>query len=780
MRNRFALSLVFAAVAPLLAGCGGGGSDSSNNVPHPMVRQFSPSMSPIDLNTGQASPTYTDSFLLQTTDPAYPGKIVIFFQSDTQLDPASVFIGGNPALGLDLSALQILQYIPGVGNVPLEAAPNGIEVLADRIIFTPAAIASGAGLPDGQYSIGVFGNLKSIDGDPVQNAPVFHSFTVGATDTIAPTIVITNPVNNAVGIGAGIPAPPPPPGLPASSIADVRTSIFGPTSPDVLIRFNESIDANSVSPNTVIVVDAGAHVTPPPTIPPEPGFPMLKSQYDQSSLPSNGFEIIWRADRVNQGGFPFGTQIQVQVIGSDGGANASPIIDRSGNALANTYTFQFQTIAPPDLPENPFPEYAIYFSTQDSVGVIDTVNFREIALTALGVQTTEIKRNRIPEFSDEIATKQNLGVNFDPTEISVDTRTNGLTGHTFFYVISPNSSQVVICNTRTCLPIAILNTPTPGGISNQTGGGQALNALIVTNQSANTLTSFNIGSFSPGLTQLNGPIYINSVAATGNTPRAVSITGPVTGSYNREFVGGGPGDPIIMYADFADGVVNTTLPNRTTPVKQIALGSEASPNDISLTSCFNFGGPILFAAISEGGFGGDGKVAYYVSGPGCTTGFQSSTRPDSIIGDISGLDAPAGLDMILPSSAAGHLFAVAESGANQVHLLTIQPGTTLPLPATARTLPTGDNPTGIAHRPAWTMPLGLFPPPGHPYRFYQGLGVFAAISPDGSGAVCNDLYICARGAGRVEIVNVNGNKPPPDQATVAVPGIRGVFATTSQ
>jgi len=65
-RNRFlSTALSLAAVTGLVAGCGGGapGSPSGNNVPHPLVRQFSPTMSPINIDTGQATPTYTDGML---------------------------------------------------------------------------------------------------------------------------------------------------------------------------------------------------------------------------------------------------------------------------------------------------------------------------------------------------------------------------------------------------------------------------------------------------------------------------------------------------------------------------------------------------------------------------------------------------------------------------------------------------------------------------------------------------------------------------------------------
>jgi hypothetical protein len=798
MRNRLAAFLAFGAFGPLAACGGGGGSPAGNAVPHPLVRQFSPTMSPIDLQTLQANPTFTDGTLEQSTDPAYPGKIVVFFQEDTEIDPNSVFVGGNPSLGIDLSALQILQYVPGTGNIPVEAAPNGVEVLHDRIIFTPAVIAAGGRLPDGQYSIGVFANLKNTEGDAVQKTPVFHSFTVGEFDSIAPVVVVTNPPNGATGVGAGIPPPPPPAGLPATSIADVRTTIFGAVSPDVTIRFSEAVEASTINPNTIQVIDAGANVIPPPTIPPEPTFPKLKSQLDGASLPSNGFEVVWRASR-QVGGLPFGTQVQVKVVGLDGGTNPSPITDRSGNALQASYVFQFQTIAPPKFPENPEPEYAIYYSTSDRVGVIDCVNQKEIAQVFLGSQTTPIIQNVRPEFSDTIATKATLGVNFDPNEISVDARTDFLSCHTFIYVQSNQSGQIVIINTRTSLPVALINTPSPGGLSNQTGGGTAANVLMVTNSSANTITTFQIGGYLPGRQFLTGPIHIHSVRPTGNTPRAISISAPPSGAFNREFFGAGPATALVLYADFSDGVVNTARLSGAEPVKEFALGVESAPNDLVMTGCFLLNNtPTLFAAISQGGSGGEGKVAVYLAGPGCTTGQASPSRPDTITGTISGLDAPAGLDNIFAHNLnLQYFFAVAESGANRVHTMGLDFLSLLPLFTTS--FDVGANPTSIAHRPsmhsAVTGPMAicqLFTPlcPTKPSAFtpppcwYSGTEQYPVPGPsyDTTGGISNTSYICTRGIGQVEVMNLlTGARPPTIPETfIAIPGVRFVAGGPSQ
>ncbi len=229
--------------------------------------------------------------------------------------------------------------------------------------------------------------------------------------------------------------------------------------------------------------------------------------------------------------------------------------------------------------------------------------------------------------------------------------------------------------------MALINTPSPGGLSNQTGGGQAANVLVVTNSSANTFTAFDINNIRPGLQVLTGPIFVSEVSPTGNTPKAISITAPVNGAYNREYVFGGPGIPVIFITLFTDGVLTTTNLGTGQAIKQFALGSNAFPNDISVTACFQPSPvePVLmYAAVSEGGSGipGDGKVTYYTAGPGCGTGLSNNARPDSLTGELAGFDAPAGLDKIFPFSHAGAFFAMAESGStkNQVVTLTVLGG----------------------------------------------------------------------------------------------------------
>jgi hypothetical protein len=816
MRTCSATCLLLGAVL-LLAGltaCGGAAASSHNRAP--VVVAFSPYLSPMDFNNRQQNPTFTDGMLTVSTDPSYPGEIVIYFRDRTELDPSSVFLGGVPALGLDLSALQILRYIPGTGNV--ELALSSVVVEDNRIRCIPATLP----LPDGQYSIGVFKNIKNTDGVPLQFGPVFHAFTVGQADTVNPFVVTTSPVDQAEQVGAGAPPPTPPSGVSESQLVDVRTNIFGPSSPDIVIRFNEPVKASTVNASNVTVVDSGANTGggSPPAIPPLAGYPELKSQQDLSTLPSNGHEIVWRPDPGQGfGGFPFGTKIRVTVTGAydtqaayeadlmaTGGMmpqHTAPIEDLSGNKLLVSYEFQFSTLKPPNLPENPFPEYAVWWAGSDRVGVIDTINMAGLAELNFGNGTIQFPQNRvprnswlnhlsqIPEYTDQVANAQHLP-GFEPTEISIDCRTNAATCHTWVYVMSPNTSEIVIVHSRTSIPVAVLSTPTPGGLSNQTGGGQAANVLLATNRTANTMTIFDLSNQTPGTTFLNGPLFVLTTKQTGNTPTAVTISTSPTGAFNRDPFQGGPPVPLIMYIDYTDGVVNTTTLSSDTPIKQFGLGGSSGPNDVVMTPCFGPPAipPIMFAAISESGTGvNEGKVAYYVAGPNCSTGTSTAGRPDSLVGDLSGFNSPAGLDNTFSVGNGTVFFAVAESGANRVVTLGLETG--------ANNLPSklnefnavGANPVNLCHRPAWLLPCGApilsgacipagVPQPA-PGCYYRNIAEMYLQAVDQTLAVSQDLYICAKGASQVSIVNMITGAFD-EYSPIAIPGVRYVATTCTQ
>jgi hypothetical protein len=796
---------VLVGVMALTASCGGG--DSAAKILAPVVRSFSPFMSPIDFNTLQQNPTFTDPTLTVSCDPAYPGKVVIYFNEGTVLDPASIFTGGVPALGIDPSALKFERYVPGTGNVLVPVSLVTVE--PTRIILTPATLP----LPLGQYTVGVFSNIRAVptkDGKPGKGlamGPVFHSFSVGDTDTIRPAVVATNPVNDQIGVGAGTSPPAPPPGLPSGNLADVRTNIFGPTSPDVTVRFNEPVRAASVNLSNVRVVNAGAFVPgggAPPAIAAAPGFPKLKSEHDGATLPSNGHELIWRPDPA-LGGFPFGTIIAVTVVGEDPDAdgnptNGSPIQDLAGNRMEFSHEFQFQTVAPPDVPANPFPEYAVWWSASDRVGAVDTISQECRALTFIGSPINPgdrcfndkgpgIKRNTLPQFTDKVSTAQHIP-SFDPRELLVHPLTNLNNCHSYVFVQSANTGQIVVVHTRTSLPVALINTPTPGGIALNGGTAGDANVLVVTNSSANTLTFFDISNITPGTTFLSGPIFVLDVVPTGNTPRAITISGP-TQSFlamlNRDAGQAGAPTPVVLWVDFTDGVLNTMHMGSKKAAKQFALGVNSSPNDVSMTFCIVplFSPPYFFAAVSQGGQGpGEGKVAYYVSGPGCSTGASTGATPDSIVGDLGGLDGPDGLDNVLTASGGSLLFVVAESGSQANRVTTL--GTVAGAGNNPRIVQSftgvGSNPTNTAHRTPWGNPCmapagsGLCSPPVLSC-WYFGTEQFLPAFP--TTGVMLDLYVCARGAGHISVLHMlNGARDI--YSPIPIPGVRRVATAMSQ
>lgn len=818
-----------------LTACGGGGS--SEHIERPVVVAFSPYVSPINFGSTALTqnPTYTDGRLTVSCDPAYVssewrsnatgqpvaagsanstnygsfGRLVVFFNSDTRLAPTSI-LSADPADPLDHNALLVTKYTPGVGNEILPI--SGIVVEPTRLILKPANFARvGLGNPpiplaDGQYTIRVGKTLLSTDGDPLFPGPVFMTFTVGANDAVAPFVVNTTPGDQQTGVGAGVPPPAPPSGVGASQIADVRTAIFGPTSPDIVMEFSEGIRRTSVNENNVQVLKAGQGGF---NLPVSPGFPKLKSEIDGTTLPSNGHEVIWRPD-ATQGGLPFQSAIQVTVVGKWNTLasktanpaipdNGSPVTDLAGNGMEISHIFTFYTIAPPDVPQNPFPEYAIWWAASDRVGTLDTVNMQGLADQFNGTPfPLGVPRNVVPAFTDTVATSQNVP-GFSPTEMIIDTRTNGALCHSYVYVMSPSSGQIVIVNTRTSLPVALINTPTPGGIAGQFSQDGA-NVLLVTNSSANTITIFDFSNITPGTAFLNGPIFIQRVLPTGNTPRAITISDSsaallIPADWNRD--GGatnGPSTPVVLWADFTDGVVNTYNLGASTKSQSFALGANAAPNDVVLTPCFGLN-PIMFGAISQGGQPNQGKVAYYVAGPGCVTGTATGGRPDSIVGDLSGFDGPAGLDETLSPGQGSVFFVVAESGsqANRVTTLGLQTGA-INLPRVLNTFTAvGANPTSVAHRPAWVNPCtdvandGNAIPclhDGNPTCWYNGVEMAATntlFGPliDGTEQVSQNLYICATGVSQITVVNMlNGSRD--FYSPIPIPGVRRLASTASQ
>jgi len=243
-----------------------------------------------------------------------------------------------------------------------------------------------------------------------------------------------------------------------------------------------------------------------------------------------------------------------------------------------------------------------------------------------------------------------------------------------------------------------------------------------------------------------------------------------------------------MYADFTDGTVNTIRLADTEPVRQFALGAGSSPNDIVFTPCL--AGTLMFAAISQGAEPGQGKVAYYLAGPGCQTGIPNGQFPDTIVGDLDGFDGPDGLDNNLPAGTPV-IFTVAESGAgaNSVTTLGLESALNQPVELNEFTN-VGANPTRVAHRASWGTPCiqpagsGLCNHPNTPSCWYGStlqaeMDLLTTTGPDGSMVPTKDLYICARGASQITIIDINDGVPLLS-SPVGIPGVRFIAGPSTQ
>jgi hypothetical protein len=515
---------------------------------------------------------------------------------------------------------------------------------------------------------------------------------------------------------------------------------------------------------------------------------------------------VWRADPLF-GGFPFGTTVQVTIVGLDPDpvtgtpANAAPIRDLAGNGMTNSFVFSFRTVAPPDLPQNPFPEYGVWWAAGDRVGVIDQINQPALSDQANGSQVfpNGIPRNILPPNTDKVSTSTTLP-GFNPTEIALDGRTHTVTCHSWAYVISPSSGQLVVVNTRTSIPVAVIETPSPGGISTCTGpedaGGttQAANVIVVTNSSANTFTVFDVSNVVPGTNFFNGPVYIAKTVSTGNTPKAIAMSTPADANFHRDGYQGGPKPELIMYADFTDGVVNVTTLAASGPIRSFSLGARSAPNDVAMSPCFG----ILFGAIAQGGDGpSKGEVAYYVAGPGCSVGTSTPGRPDSIVGALKDFDGPAGLtDAFLPGNDP-IFFVVAESGsqANAVTTLGFETGANNIPNIIAKYTNVGNNPTAVCVADAYirTPCITVIPDPfncnpTHPFCWYNGMKhkiyqlsvFFGGHWDDASYQAAQNLFVCARGSGRVVALDIISGQPDLPYSPINIPGVRAISTHASQ
>ena len=196
----------------------------------------------------------------------------------------------------------------------------------------------------------------------------------------------------------------------------------------------------------------------------------------------------------------------------------------------------------------------------------------------------------------------------------------------------------------------------------------------------------------------------------------------------------------------------------------------------------------MFAAISQGGTPGNGKVAYYVAGPGCLTGGATNANPDAIVGDLSGFDGPDGLDENLLSGTPV-LFTVAESGseANAISTLGTEIGAGNLPRVLNRFTNVGANPTKVAHRASWNAPCVA--PAGSnaclgaawPTCWYNGTeqDTIVMSGNDPSMVPTKDLFVCARGASQVTVIDITSGARN-FYSPVSIPGVRFVAGPGTQ
>jgi hypothetical protein len=322
MNQRIATSGVLAAVilGVLLAGARSlwaGDEPSAEEGPAGVVA-FSPYASALD---GEGALVRTDAALSASADARYPGRVVIAFPRGSLPDRASLSFAEG-ASAVDPAAIQFLRFVPGTGNIPV---PVAVTVDGSRILLQPLppyALRDADGelrtaLPNAQYHVAVFPKVRDATGRPLLARAAFLSFTVGASDDVAPFVVTTSPVNH-----------------------DTRTT----DSPgEVVIRFSEAVDGEALARDAVRARDVGAFVpgsARAPEVPPAPGYPRVRAG-------SGGHEVVWRVD-PRAGGFASGTEVEVTVEG--GAENPAAIRDVSGNPMAQSFRFTFRTPPPPDLP----------------------------------------------------------------------------------------------------------------------------------------------------------------------------------------------------------------------------------------------------------------------------------------------------------------------------------------------------------------------------------------------------------------------------------------------
>lgn len=372
------------------------------------------------------------------------GRIELEFS--VNLDPTTILDASNPFNGLS-SSLNILDR-------NLYRVPGTPTVSGNYFRFIPPS----TGMASQQYTVTVTNNVKTLGGQTLRGGEFYTSFTVGP-DLYAPVIRKSFPVPNQKNV---------------------------PRDTAITFVFNESLDPGSVNSQTVVVQDGGQN--PPVTI------------AGEVFLNKNGFEIEFVPDP--NVGLPPSTTVVVTLQGGNGGiADETAGIPFEGDTSNNnTYVMQFDTTAGGD-PVNQFARASVYFSDQDSFGVIDIgpyVGFPP--LTSDGLPGVLPNSRRV------------VG---NPDEIVVDPRVNG-NGDTFVYVVDRASSTVAVVNSFNSRIVGRIPASIPRGVGIHPAGA----FLYVSEYGTDSVASFNIGNAQTGTNNWNS----SQDRLTGSAVRQATIT----------------------------------------------------------------------------------------------------------------------------------------------------------------------------------------------------------------------------------------------------------------
>lgn len=622
MRRPLFLGLSFVLVAAL--GCGGSGPGGPNST--------DPSVG-VQLIVQRSLPTNGQEVLPDLSDAGEEqdaGKITLTFSE--RLDPTTVLDPNNAFNGLT-SDVNIL-------NAAFERVPGTPTITGARmniLEFIPA----GGTLPNGQYTVTVSRDVMNFAGGHLNRglSDYHSSFTVGP-DTHTPVIRSTFPVANQKDV---------------------------PKTSQILVTFNESLNAATVNSGTFTVVDGG---TNPPA-----------QQNGTITLSPDGFSIVFTPDPSNP--LPPNATIVVTVSGGTSG-----ITDVVGNPYAgnppgsNSYQFQFETVKEPPLPNNPRtvstnpPEGAVYYGTTDGkFGVISEVpyiaNYQDQTLWG-GSSTTP---NPVQYSETQLSVDGRVG---NPFEISVDSRFNPTDGHSWIYVSDTENRAVHILASRTSRVIHTWRAlPDPHGLSRLNGS-----MLFVANTGVDSVSVLDVARATPVGT-LGAPDILKQLDSVDNRRDLPVGRGPVGLALN-------PSVGVLFCANSLDDTCSVINPATWKVTTTFQVG--ASPYDCAAT--VNYTGIGYFCFITCQGSGSDdGSVALYWNSP---NGLQAN---------ITGFKNPMGCAFDNNTSAW-----IANAGSDTISQLQLQVvggsfASTI-LPSIVATVTVGKNPVDVTLEPYFTATAG--------------------------------------------------------------------------